>query len=76
MVGFGENPPKNPHHRTAQGSYCDNMNEPNPARHTLYGALVGGPDLDDNHIDVTADYIYNEVTIDYNAAIPGAAAAL
>jgi hypothetical protein len=42
----------------------------------LYGALVGGPDQGDNHVDVTSDYIYNEVTIDYNAALVGACAGL
>lgn len=71
MVGFGENPPKNPHHRTAQGSYCDNMNEPNPARHTLYGALVGGPDANDGYNDVVSDYNKNEVACDYNAGFTG-----
>ena len=71
MVGFGENPPKNPHHRTAQGSYCDNMNEPNPARHTLYGALVGGPDANDGYTDVVSDYNKNEVACDYNAGFTG-----
>ena len=71
MVGFGENAPKNPHHRTAQGSYCDNMNEPNPARHTLYGALVGGPDANDGYTDVVSDYNKNEVACDYNAGFTG-----
>ena len=47
VCGFGENAPEHPHHRTSQGSYCDNMNEPGEARHTLYGALVGGPDASD-----------------------------
>ncbi len=71
VVGFGENAPKNPHHRTAQGSYCDNMNEPNPARHTLYGALVGGPDANDGYNDVVSDYNKNEVACDYNAGFTG-----
>ena len=71
VVGFGENAPQNPHHRTAQGSYCDNMNEPNPARHTLYGALVGGPDANDGYNDVVSDYNKNEVACDYNAGFTG-----
>ena len=71
MVGFGEDAPKNPHHRTAQGSYCDNMNEPNPARHTLYGALVGGPDANDGYTDTVSDYNKNEVACDYNAGFTG-----
>ncbi len=70
-IGFGENYPVNPHHRTAQGSYCDNMNEPAVARHTLYGALVGGPDASDNYTDVVSNYTNNEVACDYNAGFTG-----
>ena len=71
MVGFGKNSPENPHHRTAQGSYCDNMNEPSKARHTLYGALVGGPDANDGYTDTVSDYNKNEVACDYNAGFTG-----
>jgi endoglucanase len=35
---------------------------------------VGGPDADDYHNDSTTDYVYNEVAIDYNAALVGALA--
>ena len=70
-IGFGNNYPKNPHHRTAQGSYCDNMNEPNPGRHILYGALVGGPDANDGYNDTVSDYTVNEVACDYNAGFTG-----
>ncbi|MGC5411610.1 glycoside hydrolase family 9 protein, partial [Streptomyces sp. DT225] len=38
VVGFGENPPTKPHHRTAHGSWTDQMNNPVESRHTLYGA--------------------------------------
>lgn len=75
-IGFGENYPKNPHHRTAQGSYCDNMNEPSVARHTLYGALVGGPDASDGYSDVVSNYTNNEVACDYNAGFTGLLAKL
>lgn len=71
VVGFGENPPVHPHHRTAQGSYCDNMNEPSSHRHTLYGALVGGPDASGNYNDAVSDYTANEVACDYNAGFTG-----
>lgn len=74
VVGFGENPPEHPHHRTAQGSWSDNMNEPAEHRHTLYGALVGGPDASDNYEDVVTDYNKNEVACDYNAGFVGALA--
>jgi len=40
------------------------------------GALVGGPDLNDYHIDSTTEYAYNEVAVDYNAAFVGALAGL
>lgn len=71
LIGFGDEYPVNPHHRTAQGSYADNMNTPNYERHTLYGALVGGPDASDNYKDVVSDYYANEVACDYNAGFVG-----
>ncbi len=74
VVGFGKNPPEHPHHRTAQGSWADNMNEPNYHRHTLYGALVGGPDASDGYNDTVSDYSKNEVADDYNAGFTGALA--
>ena len=74
VVGFGENPPEHPHHRTAQGSWADNMNEPSSHRHTLFGALVGGPDASDNYEDTVSDYNKNEVACDYNAGFTGALA--
>ena len=76
VCGYGENYPKNPHHRTAQGSYCDNMNIPEAARHTLYGALVGGPDANDSYNDTVSDYNMNEVACDYNAGYTCALAKL
>ena len=76
LIGFGEDYPQNPHHRTAQGSYSNNMNEPKEARHTLYGALVGGPDSNDGYQDEVSNYINNEVACDYNAGIVGALACL
>lgn len=71
VVGFGENPPEHPHHRTAQGSWADNMNEPESHRHTLFGALVGGPDASDGYTDTVTDYNKNEVACDYNAGFTG-----
>ena len=71
VVGFGENAPEHPHHRTAQGSYSNNMNEPGSHRHTLYGALVGGPDASDGYNDTVSDYTANEVACDYNAGFTG-----
>lgn len=76
MIGFGEDYPVHPHHRTAQGSYMDNMNEPGVSRHTLYGALVGGPDASDGYSDEVSNYNNNEVACDYNAGFTGLLAGL
>nr|WP_285851627.1 glycoside hydrolase family 9 protein [Bacillus licheniformis] len=71
VVGYCKNPPKHPHHRTAHGSWANQMNVPENHRHTLYGALVGGPGRDDSYRDDITDYASNEVAIDYNAAFTG-----
>jgi hypothetical protein len=77
LVGFGANSPKNPHHRTAHGSWWDNMNTPAETRHVLYGALVGGPSTnDDAYQDLRSDYVMNEVATDYNAGFTSAVARL
>lgn len=74
IVGYNENSVKFPHHRAASGlTKCE---DPDEHRYVLYGALAGGPDGSDKHNDTTADWIYNEVTIDYNAAFVGASAGL
>ncbi|MDP4181084.1 MAG: glycoside hydrolase family 9 protein [Bacillota bacterium] len=72
-IGFGVNPPKRPHHRTAHGSWmgyldCD---IPNYHRHVLYGALVGGPGSSDGYTDDVKNYENNEVACDYNAGFVG-----
>ncbi|NLD45683.1 MAG: glycoside hydrolase, partial [Clostridiaceae bacterium] len=74
IVGYNDIAAKYPHHRAASGlSKCE---DPGTHKYVLYGALVGGPGSSDQHIDETKDYIYNEVTIDYNAAFVGACAGL
>merc|ERR1712039_770940 len=82
VVGFGENPPVNPHHRA---SSCPDMpapcgenekNSPNDNPQTLYGALVGGPDGQDKYNDDRNDYVSNEVATDYNAGFQSAVAYL
>jgi hypothetical protein len=57
---------------------CDwnTFNSPEPNYHVLTGALVGGPDENDNYTDDRADYIHNEVATDYNAGFQSAIAAL
>ncbi|NUT50327.1 MAG: endoglucanase [Saccharothrix sp.] len=77
VVGFGANPPRNPHHRTAHGAWADTMQDPVTSRHILYGALVGGPSTNnDAYKDDRTDYVANEVALDYNAGFTGALARL
>ncbi len=76
VVGFGENYPQNPHHRTAHGSYTNNINDPANTRHVLYGALVGGPDRNDSYSDDRNQYQLTEVACDYNAGFTAALAKL
>ncbi|MBF0441213.1 MAG: glycoside hydrolase family 9 protein [Oligoflexales bacterium] len=76
VVGFGNNPPRNPHHRGSHGSWSNNLENPKDNRHILYGALVGGPGSDDKYEDSRKDYVKNEVATDYNAGFTGALAFL
>ena len=75
-VGYGNSFACHPHHRSSHCSPTQSMDDPITQVHTLWGALVGGPDLDDFHNDETKDYIYNEVTDDYNAGFCGDLAGL
>ena len=72
IVGFTDSYAAHPHHRAAHASLTNSMSNPSQHKHILYGALVGGPDDQDAHIDETSNYIYNEVAIDYNAGFTGA----
>lgn len=74
VIGFGNNPPVNPHHRTAHGAWYNDIKAPADNRHILFGALVGGPDQNDSYTDDRTDYQQNEVATDYNAAFYGALA--
>lgn len=77
IVGYDlENGACHPHHRASHGSKTLSALDPVDQVHVLWGALVGGPDSDDFHVDDTNDYIYNEVAVDYNAGLVGAAAGL
>jgi hypothetical protein len=69
VIGFGDNPPRNPHHRTGHGAWYNDINAPADNRHVLFGALVGGPGNDDGYTDDRTDYVQNEVATDYNAGI-------
>lgn len=73
LIGFGDTPPRNPHHRTAHGSWLDNINDPVISRHVLYGALVGGPSsANDQYTDDRTNFVMNEVANDYNAGLTSA----
>jgi len=77
VCGFGNNPPVKPHHRTAHGCWSNNLTgPPTESRHTLYGALVGGPGNNDAYTDDRGNYVNNEVATDYNAAFSGLLAGL
>jgi len=68
VVGFGNNPPEHPHHRTSHGAWDDMKKDAVPEhRHVLYGALVGGPGNDGSYTDDIDNYVNNEVADDYNA---------
>ncbi|MBD2091798.1 glycoside hydrolase family 9 protein [Microcoleus sp. FACHB-1515] len=76
VVGFGNNAPRNPHHRAAHGSTTNNINDPLTNRNVLTGALVGGLSApnDNAYVDDRTNFITNEVALDYNAAFTGALA--
>ncbi len=76
IVGYSETAASHPHHRASHGSKTLSAENPVDQVHVLWGALVGGPDSSDWHRDITNDYIYNEVAVDYNAGIVGACAGL
>ncbi len=77
VCGFGTNPPRNPHHRTAHGAWANNLSgPPTDTRHVLYGALVGGPGSNDAYTDDRSNFTNNEVATDYNALFSGALAKL
>lgn len=76
MVGFGTNPPQNPHHRGAHGSTDGSQDYPVTNTYVLYGAMVGGPSQPNDFAfaDDRSDLLTNEVALDYNAGLSGALA--
>nr|QGX74967.1 cellulase [Oryctes rhinoceros] len=82
VVGFGANYPKKPHHAA---SSCPNRphpcgwkqrTSPEPNPQPLYGALVSGPNKNDYYQDTREEFLFNEVTLDYNAGFQGTLAGL
>ncbi len=87
VLGMGENGPSAFHHRTASGVHDDHWNHlglesggdegwQTEYAHTLYGALVGGPDKDGQYVNDVGQYQYSEVAIDYNAGYTAALCAM
>ncbi len=75
IVGYNKRSVKYPHHRAASNSSDASIESKN--HFVLLGALVGGPrDSSGSYTDSQSDYQCNEVALDYNAGLVGAAAAL
>ena len=77
QIGFGSKYPLKPHHRGSsckKTAQCDiNSGDPNP--NVLIGAVVGGPDENDNYKDSRDNYESGEPALDinsiFNAAVAG-----
>lgn len=77
ILGMGDKQPTAFHHRTASGIHDDHWNDlgqeasnegwQTEYAHTLYGALVGGPNSSGEYTNNVSQYEYSEVAIDYNA---------
>ena len=86
VLGMGDKQPSAFHHRTASGIHDDHWNDLGTSgssegwqteyAHTLYGALVGGPDQSGSYKNSVAQYEYSEVAIDYNAGYTASLCAL
>ncbi|GLT75990.1 hypothetical protein SLA2020_476770 [Shorea laevis] len=89
MAGFGNNPPKNPHHRGASVpvedankevscpmSFVNWYNKLSDNPNELTGAIVGGPDKQDNFIDKRSDSVYTEPCTYINSMAVGPLAKL
>lgn len=84
VIGMGDKYPQAWHHRTSSGAWNDKWSnigqtegeDAKPHAHTLYGALVGGPDQTGKYSDKIGDYQYTEVAIDYNAGYTAALCAM
>ena len=82
VLGMGDTQPTAFHHRTASGIHDDHWNElghesssegwQTEYAHTLYGALVGGPDSQGKYENEVGKYEFSEVAIDYNAGFTAA----
>ena len=68
VVGAEDNSPKAVHHRAASAVFDPRLAmRPKENIYTLYGALAGGPGMNDEYTDDRNNYQNNEVALDYNA---------
>ena len=68
VVGAEENSPKAVHHRAASAVFDPRLAmRPKENIFTLYGALAGGPGMNDEYTDDRNNFQMNEVALDYNA---------
>lgn len=82
VVGYGNDYPTRAHH---SASSCPNrpascgweqFKSPKANPQILYGALVSGPLENDHYKDQRFEFLYNQVTIDYNSGFQGLLAGL
>jgi len=85
LVGYGPNYPGHVHHRGASIASVSVLNSvvgcvdgfeawynrPGPNPNVIYGALVGGPDNNDNFDDARSNYEQTEPTLSGNAPLVG-----
>ena len=78
VIGFGANSPKNPHHRTAHGSWWDSMTVPDqhPARALRRAGRRPVRRPTTRTPTSRNDFVMNEVATDYNAGFTSALARL
>ncbi|KAK0553502.1 hypothetical protein OC846_000870 [Tilletia horrida] len=71
VVGQSPNSIENPHSALASGGTNINNidNSPPVEAHVLYGALVGGPNAQDQYYDIRSDYIQSEPALDIQAPL-------
>ncbi|ORY93845.1 Six-hairpin glycosidase-like protein [Syncephalastrum racemosum] len=70
IVGVNADSPKNPRHAGAAGGANSEAfeNDAYPTNYTLYGALVAGPDANDEFQDKRSAASFTSVRVTYNAA--------
>lgn len=82
MVGYGKDFPRKPHHRsssctrTGPCGWVHGYESPEDNPYMLIGALVGGPDNNDQWTDNRGNYTTNGVSLNNNAGFQGAVAGL